>query len=105
MQIGIDSFMDEDIKPKQRYRYTKTTALQINNSKENENLHKIIGIGTFQVFVMNKLGIYSFEQIAKWGKNDVEKISEKIKPFSDQFKIDNWVIQAKKLMLSQIKVN
>lgn len=102
MQIGLDSFMDEDIKPKQRYRYTKTTALQLNTSKEEENLYKINGIGTFQVFVMNKLGIYSIEQIANWDGEDVKEISTKIRPYNDQFKIGSWIIQAKKLMLNQI---
>ncbi len=62
-----------------------------------DDLKEIRGIGTFLEIKLNQSGIYTFEQIAEWDKNDVDKMLKNLYPYGDRIERDNWIIQAKEL--------
>jgi len=60
-----------------------------------DDLTKMRGIGKALSQQLNELGIISFEQIAKWSKEDVKEYALKL-ALKDRIRRDNWVAQAKK---------
>jgi len=67
------------------------------NATNKNELQKIIGIGPYTEAKLNELGIYTFDQISKLTKEDVEIVTELIKFFPDRIKNDRWVDKAKRL--------
>ncbi|WP_051583901.1 hypothetical protein [Dokdonia sp. PRO95] len=65
-------------------------------SDKNE-LQKIIGIGPYTEAKLNELGIYTFDQISRLTKEDIEIITKLIKFFPDRIKNDRWVAKAIRL--------
>lgn len=61
-----------------------------------DDLTQMRGIGTALQRQLNELGINSFEQIAQWGKADIEDYSAKL-ALKDRIRRGDWVGQAKKL--------
>jgi len=62
-----------------------------------DDLKRIKGIGPFCETKLNALGIYRFEQIAKFNSKDEDKVNEAIEFFPGRVKRDEWVRQAKGL--------
>lgn len=68
-------------------------------SKENsENLKMISGIGPFIEEKLNSIDIYTFEQISKFRKKDMDAVTEAIEFFPGRIERDEWVAQAKELV-------
>lgn len=62
-----------------------------------DDLTKIEGLSPFIEDKLNKLGIYSYDQISRFTKDDVETITHLIEYFPGRIERDNWVGQAKAL--------
>ena len=61
-----------------------------------DDLQKINGIGKVLEKKLNKLGIYTFAQIAAFSKKDIDSINETLS-FKGRIEREKWVSQAKKL--------
>ena len=61
-----------------------------------DNLQLIKGIGKVLEKVLNDLGIYRFEQISSWTKEEVIKVDEPIS-FPGRIEREEWIKQAKQL--------
>ncbi len=62
-----------------------------------DDLKRIRGIGPFIEKKLNAVGIYTFEQISKFDKNDIHTVTEAIAFFPGRIERDDWVGQAGKL--------
>lgn len=66
-----------------------------------DDLQEIHGIGPYTEAKLNKLGIYTFEQISKFTEADIHTVTELIKFFPDRIKNDRWVGKARNLILDK----
>ena len=64
---------------------------------EADDLKDIVGIGPFLERKLNAVGIYTFQQIANFSKQDSDKVNEIIEFFPGRIERDNWVGQASEL--------
>lgn len=64
--------------------------------KEKDDLKLISGIGPVMERTLNKLGVTSFQQIAKFSRKDIERVAGALQSFPDRIMRDNWVGGAKK---------
>ena len=91
------------VAPRQRVRQNGTQlSLQIEQAKAakdrpKDDLSKIHGIGPTFARTLNKMGLHSFGQIARWTPEDIDKIAKKLYTAPDRIKRDKWVDEAKKL--------
>jgi predicted flap endonuclease-1-like 5' DNA nuclease len=65
--------------------------------KPKDDLSKIHGIGPTFARTLNKMGLHSFDQIARWTPEDIDKVAKKLYTAPDRIKRDKWVDEAKKL--------
>lgn len=65
--------------------------------EHKDNLQEITGIGPYTEEKLNKLGIYTFEQISKFTEDEIQSVTELIKFFPDRIKNDQWVVKARAL--------
>ncbi|HAF27718.1 MAG TPA: hypothetical protein DCG75_01600 [Bacteroidales bacterium] len=68
---------------------------------EKDDLKMISGIGPFIEERLHALDIYTFKQISKFTKKDVETINLAIEYFSGRIERDEWVEQAKELVRTE----
>lgn len=68
-----------------------------------DNLQEIKGIGPYTEAKLNKLGIYTYEQISKFTEEDIETVTELIKFFPDRIKNDQWIVKARNLLCENEK--
>ena len=47
--------------------------------------------------MLNRMGFYHFDQIAKWGKDEVAWVDQNLEGFKGRVTRDSWVDQAVKL--------
>ena len=80
---------------KHKIDYSK---IGIAHKEDAQDLEQIHGIGPFIKEKLNFLGIYTFEQISKFTKQDIETITDIIEFFPGRIERDNWVSQAKALI-------
>ncbi len=66
--------------------------------EEKDDLQKIKGIGAFIEKKLNRIGIYTFKQIANFTEVDEEKINDLIEFFPGRIRRDEWVKQAQLLL-------
>lgn len=66
------------------------------NSKADD-LKLIDGIGPILEKMLNKLGIWHFDQIAAWNEKHVKWIDQQLEDFRGRVERDKWVEQARKL--------
>lgn len=71
--------------------------------EEQDNLKMISGIGSFIEERLHAIDIYTFQQISKFTKKDIETIDEAIEYFSGRIERDEWVAQAKELVNDEQK--
>jgi len=64
---------------------------------QKDDLKLISGVGPFIEKKLNKLGIYSFEQIAGLSGSQIHQITEAIEFFPGRIERDDWVGQARNL--------
>lgn len=65
--------------------------------EEKDDLKMISGIGPFIEERLHALDIYTYRQISKFTKQDIETINNAIEYFSGRIERDEWVAQAKEL--------
>ena len=68
------------------------------SADEADDLKEIIGIGPFLEKKLYVIGIYTFRQIARFTKEDIDTINDIIEFFPGRIERDNWVRQAADLM-------
>jgi predicted flap endonuclease-1-like 5' DNA nuclease len=76
-------------------------TLQIGQTKagkgpHKDDLKKIPGIGPAFERVLNKMGIFTFRNIATWDATDMKRIADKLETARDRIKRDKWIAEAKK---------
>ena len=64
---------------------------------QKDDLSKIHGIGPVFARTLNKMGLHTFVQIARWKPEDIAKVAKKLYTAPDRIKRDNWVAGAKRL--------
>jgi predicted flap endonuclease-1-like 5' DNA nuclease len=63
---------------------------------QKDDLSKIHGIGPVFARTLNKMGLHTFVQIARWKPEDIAKVAKKLYTAPDRIKRDKWVDEAKK---------
>jgi predicted flap endonuclease-1-like 5' DNA nuclease len=84
----LDTITDHD--------FVKSIGVKEAPSHQTDDLKQISGVGPFIEEKLNRLGIYTFEQIASLTAEQAEKINEAIEFFPGRIQRDDWVSQAKK---------
>jgi predicted flap endonuclease-1-like 5' DNA nuclease len=69
---------------------------KLTSEPQKDDLKKIRGIGPTIEVALNKMGTYTYVQIAKWTARDIARIAQKLDTPPDRIKRDNWVDGAKK---------
>ena len=69
---------------------------KLTSGPQKDDLKKIRGIGPTIEEALNKMGTYTYVQIAKWTARDIARIAQKLDTLPDRIKRDNWVNGAKK---------
>jgi NADH-quinone oxidoreductase subunit E len=62
-----------------------------------DDLKLIWGVGPAFEKLLNKTGIWHFDQVASWGAKDIDHVDALLKGFHGRIRRDEWVKQAKKL--------
>jgi NADH-quinone oxidoreductase subunit E len=62
-----------------------------------DDLKLIWGVGPALEKLLNKIGVWHFDQIADWSAKDLTFIDEKLEGFKGRAKRDEWIRQSKKL--------
>lgn len=63
---------------------------------QKDDLKKIRGIGPAIEEALNKMGMYTYIQIAKWTPRDIAQVAQKLDTLPDRIKRDNWIAGAKR---------
>jgi NADH-quinone oxidoreductase subunit E len=74
---------------------SKPQALKAARDGKGDDLKKIEGIGPALEKLCHELGIFHFDQIAKWGEAEVTWMDGNLKGFKGRVTRDKWVAQAK----------
>jgi predicted flap endonuclease-1-like 5' DNA nuclease len=64
-------------------------------SHRKDDLKQIHGIGPVMERVLNRMGMFTFRQIAEWKDQDVEHMAAELNTFPDRIRHDNWIAGAK----------
>ncbi|WP_062054837.1 hypothetical protein [Aquimarina longa] len=67
------------------------------DSSQKDDLKLISGVGPFIEEKLNSIGIYTFDQISKFTKEDIDTVTALIQFFPGRIERDEWTNQAKKL--------
>ncbi len=62
-----------------------------------DDLKLIWGVGPKLEQLLHSMGIYHFDQIAKWAERELAWVDERLEGFKGRAKRDDWIEQAKKL--------
>ncbi len=62
-----------------------------------DDLELIWGVGPSLTKMLNKMGVWLFDQVASWSAAELKWVDENLEGFSGRAKRDEWVKQAKKL--------
>lgn len=62
---------------------------------QKDDLKQIHGIGPVMERVLNRMGMFTFRQIAEWNERDVEHMASELNTFPDRIRHDNWIAGAK----------
>lgn len=66
------------------------------NASQKDDLKNIRGIGPVIERALNRMGTYTYVQIAKWTAGDIARVAQKLEINPDRIKRDNWIAEAKK---------
>jgi predicted flap endonuclease-1-like 5' DNA nuclease len=69
---------------------------QAAKGQQKDDLSKIHGIGPAFAKTLNKMGLHTFVQIARWKPEDIDKVAKKLYTAPERIKRDKWVEEAKK---------
>ncbi len=67
------------------------------DASQKDDLKLISGVGPFIEDKLNGIGIYTFDQISRFTKEDIDTVTQLIKFFPGRIERDKWTDQAKKL--------
>ncbi len=67
------------------------------DASEKDDLKQISGVGPFIEQKLNSIGIYTFDQISRFKKEDIYTVTELIQFFPGRIERDNWTAQAENL--------
>ncbi|HEY6639717.1 MAG TPA: hypothetical protein VIY67_03205 [Nitrospiraceae bacterium] len=90
------------VAPRQKTRQTGSQlSLEMEQAKVAKNgpkddLCKIHGIGPVFARTLNKMGLHTFVQIARWKPEDIDKVAKKLYTAPERIKRDKWIDEAKK---------
>ncbi len=76
-----------------------TRPAKMAKPKTPDDLKQIKGVGPKLEGVLNGLGIYTYDQIARWKKAEVEWVDDHLK-FKGRIERDDWIPQCKKMAKS-----
>lgn len=62
-----------------------------------DDLKDIVGIGKVFEHTLHALGIFTFQQIANFGVEDIARVNAELKEFKGRMEQDDWIGQAKEL--------
>jgi predicted flap endonuclease-1-like 5' DNA nuclease len=79
-------------KPKTR---TRAKGQLFTPPPEKDDLKKIYGIGPVLEKALNRLGVTSFQQVARFTREDIDRVSAAIEFFPDRILRDDWISGAK----------
>ncbi len=77
--------------------FVSSIGIKSASADESDDLKKISGVGPFIEQKLNRIGIYTFEQIASMTSEQADKITEAIEFFPGRIQRDDWVGQASRL--------
>lgn len=77
--------------------YNKPLIRSAPRPKGKENLKEIEGIDSELEAKLNELGVFHFDQIAKWSAKNCHWVEEYLTLEDNQIKEQNWIEQAKAL--------
>ncbi len=95
------------VAPRQKTRQSGSQlSLEMEQAKAakdglKDDLSKIHGIGPVFARTLNKMGLHTFVQIARWKPEDINKVAKKLYTAPDRIKRDKWVAGAKKQHLEK----
>ncbi len=90
------------VAPRQKTRQSGSQlSLEMEQAKTakdgpKDDLSKIHGIGPVFARTLNKMGLNTFVQIARWKPQDIDKVAKKLYTAPDRIKREKWVAGAKK---------
>lgn len=89
------------VEPRQTGQNGSQLSLQIEQAKaaknpQKDDLSKIHGIGPVFARTLNKMGLYTYVQIARWKPEDIDAIAKKLYTAPDRIKRGKWIDEAKK---------
>ncbi|MHA7057155.1 hypothetical protein ACWGOQ_0008055 [Aquimarina sp. M1] len=67
------------------------------DASQKDNLKLISGVGPFIEKKLNSIGIFTFDQISRFTKEDIDTVTDLIQFFPGRIERDNWTAQAEKL--------
>lgn len=80
-----------------RRKSTRVRRRKRNRQLKKDDLKLIVGVGPVLERRLNKLGVYRFRQIARWGAEDVNRFARLLGSFGDRITREGWVEGAKEL--------
>jgi predicted flap endonuclease-1-like 5' DNA nuclease len=98
-QVTTSPANDLSINPEQSSR--PVWILEAPDDKADD-LQKIRGIGPVMERLLNEIGIYHYNQLARMNESDCLWIADRIKTFPKRIKRDRWQQQAVELDLDQL---
>jgi predicted flap endonuclease-1-like 5' DNA nuclease len=89
------------VAPRQTRQSGSQLSLQMEQANaakngQKDDLRKIHGIGPVFARTLNKMGMHTFVQIARWKPEDIAKVAKKLYTAPDRIKRDKWIDEAKK---------
>jgi NADH-quinone oxidoreductase subunit E len=79
----------------------KPRTMKVPRKAGADDLKLIKGVGPKLEKLLNTLGFYHFDQIAKWSAEELSWVDENLEGFKGRVSRDNWVEQARKLASGQ----
>ena len=77
---------------------TKPRMLEVAREGGADDLKRIKGVGPKLEALLNRLGVYHFDQIAAWTEAEVAWVDDHLEGFSGRVERDEWVAQAQVLV-------
>ncbi len=89
-------FLDNNISEDDKMNAERLGFRAVSGEKKDD-LKRISGVGPFIEKKLNKLGIYTFDQISEFNGDTINKVTKAIEFFPGRIERDDWVSQAKEM--------
>ena len=80
-----------------------TNSPQVSLNQKEDNLRMISGIGPFIEERLHAMDIHTFEQISNFTLKDIERMTVAIEYFAGRIERDEWVAQAKEILVDEAR--